>query len=132
MREIKNSVSPAQSLPSANRTASANGDEVDLKGFDSAVAIADIGLWQDGSHLFKLQETDTPGTGYSDVAAADLVGAFVAVTSLTTDGMNQRVAYIGNKRYIRVVSIQSGSPSVSGLQAAVMVVRAHAAGKPTA
>lgn len=131
MREIKNQVSPAQSLASANRTASANGTGVDLKGFDSALVLADIGLWQDGSHLLKIQESDDDST-YTDVASTDQVGSFTAVTSTATDGMTQRAAYIGVKRYIRVVSTQSGSPSVSGLQAAAMVVRAHAGGKPTA
>lgn len=123
MRDLKNNISEATSLAPAARTASVNGTGVDLRGFDSAVCIAQVGTITDGTHTPKLQESDDDVT-YTDVAAADLIGSFANLAS----NVNQRVGYIGAKRYVRAVSTVAGA-TTGGVYGA-LIVRGHPAQAP--
>lgn len=92
-----------QAVVPAQKTASENGPDVDLKGFDAATIIANVGAVAAAGISLKLQEADDDGAGapdvYADVDAGDLVGAFAALAANTP----QKVGYIGTKRWIRVV-----------------------------
>jgi hypothetical protein len=79
---------------------------VDLQGYEGAEAVIQVGTVTDGTHTPKLQESDDNST-WTDVAAANLNGAFVALASNTV----QRVGYIGSKRYIGIVVTVTGSPA---------------------
>ncbi len=125
MQDLKNNISIATSLAPAARTASANGTGVDLSGFDSAVAVITPGAITDGTHTPKLQESDDDTT-YTDVGAADLIGSFAAIAANT----NQKVGYIGAKRFIRVVSTVAGATN-GGVYGAT-VIRGHARNYPIA
>lgn len=133
-RDLKNNVDASQSIAPAERTASVNGTGVDLQQFDSAMGVFNAGLWTDGSFTPKLQESDAEGSGYTDVASADLDGAFTDVDSLTTDNSVQRVGYKGNKRYIRMAVDEAGaSPAAStGLVFGATIHRGHPHGAPAA
>jgi hypothetical protein len=74
------------------------------------------GLWTDGSHTFAIQESDDNFSTNNAVAVADMLydgnadstnGTFTGITAATTTV--QRIDYIGRKRYVRVVTTESGT-----------------------
>ncbi len=127
LRDLKNNLDAVQSLAPAARTASANGAAVDLQDYGGAMAVVSLGLWTDGSFTFKLQESDSQGSGFTDVVAANLIGAFTVVDGVDDDNTVQRVGYRGIKRYLRAVETEAGaSPAAgTGLVAGVNIVRGY-------
>lgn len=127
LRDLKNNLDAIQSIPPAVRTASVNGAAVDLQDYGGAMAVVSLGLWVDGSFSFKLQESDSQGSGFTDVAEADLIGAFTVVDGVDDDNTVQRVGYRGIKRYLRAVETEAGgSPAAStGLVFGVNIVRGY-------
>lgn len=106
MKDLYHSIAtPAVSITSAAQTSTATGTGVDLSGYESAVVIFTPATKTDGTHTPTIEESDTSGSGYSTVAAADMIGTLAALTSNTV----QKVGYIGNKRYIRAVVTVSGT-----------------------
>lgn len=129
MLDLNSHVSVAQSI--APRTfdtdGTVDGSDVDLANFDAAVVLLEAGTWAtDGSYAFNIQHADDDGAGspdtYSDVAAADLDGSEITVTSASNDNVVAAVGYIGNKRWLRVQMTTSGNTSGT-LEAAAHVVR---------
>lgn len=123
MKSIKDTHDVAVSLNPKARTATATGSAVDLKGYESALVVIDIGLLSDGataSWAFKVQHSG-PGA-WADVGSAYYDGAFTAVATSGADNTTQRQAYIGERRYIRVVQTLTGSAS-TGLVSGALVVR---------
>jgi hypothetical protein len=116
MKDLKNNIALSQSLAPAARTASANGTGVDLQGSESAVVMFSLGALTDGTHTPKVQESDASGSGYTDVAAADLIGSLSALSANSI----QQVGYIGNKRYIRAVLTVAGA-TTGALSSAVVI-----------
>lgn len=116
MRDIKSELDPIASLaPAARTNGTANGTGVDLRDFDGAMAVFNVGVITDGTHTPKLQESDDDST-YNDVAAADQLGTLAALAS----NVNQKVGYIGIKRYVRAVSTVTGA-TTGGVYAALVV-----------
>ena len=106
----------AQDLAHTNTTTAL----LDCQNFGSAEILLAIGALTgvDGSNKLtpKLQECDTTtGTGFTDVAAADIDGAFTVVDATTKDSTIQRIAYIGGKRYVRVVLTYAGTAISAGV-----------------
>ncbi len=132
-RDIKNNVDAPQSIAPAARTASVNGASADMQNFDSAMGVWNIGLYTDGDFLAKLQESDDDSV-FTDVAAADLDGAYTSVDDVSKDNTTQRVGYKGNKRFFRMVITEAGaSPAPgTGLVSGGVINRSHAHGTPVA
>ncbi|MEE4384168.1 MAG: hypothetical protein V2J02_19385 [Pseudomonadales bacterium] len=129
-RDLASNISPAHSIaPDADRTATATGAGVDLRGFDSAAAVVHFGAVTDGGWTPKLQESDDDST-YTDVAAADLVGEFVEAVA-ASDNTVQCVGYRGNARYIRVV-VEETTASTTGAEFGAVVVRGDPLQAPAA
>lgn len=86
---------------------------IDLQGFNSALVVINTGaIVGAGNFTPKLTECDTSGGTYTDVAAADLNGAFPAVLAASTI---YKVGYRGNKRFIKtVLTLNSGTSIVAG------------------
>lgn len=103
------------SLGPAARTATANGTGVDIANVGEATVHFIVGTITDGTHTPKLQESDNNST-WNDVAAADQAGTLAALASNT----NQKVSYIGAKRYIRAVSTVAGA-TTGGVYSAIVV-----------
>lgn len=105
-RDLEARLDVAQSLvPTGNRNASANGTGADLRGYDGALVTITADTITDGTHTPKVQESDDDST-YTDVAVGDLAGtALVAITAASV----QKIAYVGLKRYIRVVVTVAGA-----------------------
>lgn len=120
-RDGTSSFDVVESLRPAVHTAT-DGQEVDLRGCDSAMIACSTGAiagTANAATLIKLQESDTSGSGYTDVAAADVIGT--QPTTLTANTIYQ-FAYIGDQRYIRVVIANGGATSVA---ASGVVVKGH-------
>ena len=125
-RDLASNLFPAVSLDVAVFTSDQNGTGVDLAGYESAVALFIFGASGDtlsGSVkvLPVLQESDDDGT-YTDVAAADLVGALTVVDDPAEDSLVQKVGYIGSKRYLRTKFDFTGTHT-NGIECSGVVVR---------
>lgn len=130
MKDLKSNLNLAGTLFPAARTASANGTGVDLQGYQGAMAALTTGVITDGTHTVALEESDDNSV-FTAVAAADLIGAFTALTTAASDDNSvQRVGYIGNKRYIRAAVTVAGA-TTGGIYG-VTIVRGAAALAPLA
>lgn len=104
LKDLKNNLEAFNSLVPAARIATANGTGYDSAKVNGVIAVVSVGTVTDGTHTFKLQESDD-NSAFTDVAVGDLIGSFVAATSNSV----QRVGYTGIKRYVRVVQTVSGA-----------------------
>lgn len=101
----------APSLVPAARTAAAavNGTGVDTSGCDTVTCYANVGVWTDGTHTFKIQDSADNST-FADLAApASLIGAFTVVSSAPTASNNQEVGVLNCRRYVRLVVTTAGA-----------------------
>jgi hypothetical protein len=117
MIDYKAGATPATSIAPIVKTASVNGTGVDLAGYNGAQLVFHCGVVTDGTFTPSIEESDSSGSGYAAVAAADTIGSLVAMTS----GSIQSVGYAGTKRYVRPVITVSGSPSTGAVVAAVVI-----------
>lgn len=125
-RELYNHVLEATSLTPAARSANTavNGTGVDLLGFESALILVTAGVITDGTHTIKLQESADNST-FTDVAAGDQLGTPPGpLTSGVGGSASACWAYVGSKRYIRVVATTAGA--TTGGVFAASVLRGHA------
>jgi hypothetical protein len=108
-------------LRSANATV--NGIGVDLSGtgnfFRAAMLLVIAGAITDGTHTFKLQESDD-NSSFTDVGAGDLQGSLTAVTTGNQNSV-QRLSYLGSKRYLRAV-VTTATATTGGNTAAVILM----------
>lgn len=112
MRDIYHNFAVVPAMASSSKGAAVEGGAIDLAGFDSALIVVNTGaITGDGDFSFKLQESDAAGTGFTDVAPADVLGA--APETLGANGV-YRVGYIGSKRkrYIRLAVTKEGGTSI--------------------
>ncbi|MBC7193872.1 hypothetical protein [Marinobacter sp.] len=121
--DLYNNLSVATTLAPAARTANANGSAVDLQGYEGALIQAIVGTITDGTHSLTVEES-ADGATWTAVAAADLQGSFANLVSNT----NQKVGYLGTKRYIRVNAAVTGA--TSGGVYAVVVLRGNSRKHP--
>ena len=123
MRDLKPVVDFLNSCRPAARTATVTGTGVDLARKNGAVAHLHVGTVTDGTHTPTLEESDDDTT-YTTVAAGDLKGSFAALATNT----DQRVGYLGSKRYVRVKVTVSGT-TTGGVYGAT-ILRGFAAKQP--
>lgn len=127
MRDLKSNVDAVISLSPAARNATANGTGADLQGYEGALALVQFGTWTDGTHTPSLQESDD-NSAFTNVAAADMLGSFTAVSSAGGSNTVQRVGYIGSKRYVRGVMTVSGA--TTGALSSIAIARGVPARRP--
>ncbi len=117
------------------------GTGIDLQGYSAATVVCSVGaLTNSGSSPpekweFKLEESDSSGSGFSAVDSDDILldygkndgsvssGVFATVDADTLDldeNQNISVGYIGSKRYIRVVATPSNTPGNTPLAVSVI------------
>lgn len=138
MRDQHSNIKSVDHIPAAAFTATqtpANG--VDLKGFDAAEFLISVGVVTNianspqPSWAFKLQESDSQASGFTDVVtAADVLvgsakspvtapdsstGVFLTVDAAAEDATLYRVGYVGAKRYVRVVATAANTPGSTPL-----------------
>jgi hypothetical protein len=126
-RDFKSNYDVVNSLIPAVRTATGTGDNVDLKGYDSACVEFGVGtMATDGTFTCQLQES-ADGTTFGTVAQANLLGTFTAYGT-ANDPNIQRVGYIGTARYVRAVAVFAGTGTGGIVYANIH--RAHPDRKP--
>ena len=105
----------------------ATGQAVDTRGFDSLTFAVCVGaIAGAGNMTLAVQESDASGSGYADVAAADLEGSTLPAVLLTNTAL--KVGYRGTKRYVRLFgTLNSGTSVAVGANA----ILGHAAIAPT-
>lgn len=120
-QDLQNALDVTQSIePAGNRTATTNGTGADTKDHQRTALVAFLGVITDGTWTPIAEESDTLGSGYTAVAAADLSGAFTAATS-ATDQAVQSVGYKGSKRYVRVTLEETVASTTGALFSAAVV-----------
>jgi hypothetical protein len=129
MRDLKSNIKPVQTLIPATRTAAANGNGVDLAGFNGASVLFSngaIGGTASPTFTFEVQESDDNAT-FTAVADKDLRGVEPVITAAN---QVSQVSYIGYKRYIRGVlkTVTGTSPT---LDCSATVVLGRPANAPT-
>ena len=141
MRDISKDISPAYSIINSVKTAAANGTGVDLQGYNSALAVVDVGAEGDtlsGSVYFEisLEHSDDNST-YTDCAQADIVDGTIAAGGIwlmldgtaggnpDSAGSSHQVGYVGGKRYVRLVLAKTGTHS-NGTPISGMILRGNA------
>lgn len=103
-----------QSVRPQSVTGAVNGQEIDTAGYDEALIILDVGaITATGTLDVKMQETDTSGSGYADIASA----AFSQKTNATQNTMYVARLKLDSprKRYIRVVATQATAAVLAGV-----------------
>lgn len=114
---------------------------VDLQGYSAATVLVSIGALADsgGSPLenweFKIQESDTSNSGFSEVDEDDLLleygkndgsvssGVFATVDANEDEldeNQNLTVGYIGSKRYIKIDAVANNSPGNTPIAVSVI------------
>lgn len=120
-RDVRLELDPKQSVVPQSIGGAVNGTDVDLAGAEAALVVLSNGAATTGATV-KIQESDTGGgAGYTDVADTDLIGVTGNPTGVAqTASTIVKVSYIGNKRFVRVIT----TAGTAALFDAV-VVRAH-------
>lgn len=127
MRDLASNIKVVTALSPAVQAATVNGVAVDTLGHGSCAFVLNTGaIVGAGDFGAKLQESDASGSGYTDVAAADLVGSFVATAVADAAA---KVSYIGFKRYVRLVLTKAGGTSIA---AGAIAILAHSETRPVA
>ena len=123
-RELKSTTSPVVAL---NTTAissdtTTNGVIIDTAGFESILFVIQSGTLADGTYTPLIQEGDDSGlSDAASVADADLTNTEASVAfAATDDNKSKSIAYVGDKRYVRL-NIVSASTSSGGTLSAVAV-----------
>lgn len=125
MRDIASNLKFITALSPAVQAATVNGVAVDTLGYGSCAFVLNTGaIVGAGDFGAKVQESDVSGSGYTDVAAGDLVGSFDATAAADA---TDKVSYIGHKRYARLVLTKTGGTSIA---AGAVAVLGNAASQP--
>ena len=100
--------------------------------FEALELLLVTGAYTDGNHSWVVNEADDNGSGsagaFTAVAASDLLGAFAAVNSRAGQNAVQRVAYVGKKQYVQVVSTETGT---TGLLYGIVAIPGYPRNLPT-
>jgi len=96
------------------------GTEIDTQGFEALTFLFQAGTLTDGTYTPLVQESDTSGSGYTNVVDADLIGT-EAAAALDTSNTASRIGYVGKKRYVKI-SLVSTSTSSGGTLGAIAVL----------
>jgi hypothetical protein len=96
--EVKQAIAPQV----AGSDGAVNGTSISLSDNLSAVVVFSVGTLTDGSFTPSVEESDDGGSTWTAVAAADLRGTLVAVTT-SNDPKIQQVVYQGELGMIRPV-----------------------------
>ncbi len=125
---LRNTLVTTSLAPAARTNGTSNGTGVDLRGFDAAVISVAFGAYTDGTHTPSVQHS-VDGTTYTNVAPADLDGAFTVVNNAGGANTIQSAGYIGSQRYVRAVMTVSGA--TTGAFSAVSVIAGLPHNSPT-
>ncbi|MEQ8309029.1 MAG: hypothetical protein RIA09_21070 [Hoeflea sp.] len=125
MRDQASNIGVVQAVAPAVLSATNTADPIDLLGFNAATVVINTGaIVSSGNFTATLQESEDGSTGWTDVAAAHLVGTLPA--TLEANSVYKQ-GYIGYRRYIRTVLTKNSGTSIA---AGVTIVKGHPADAP--
>lgn len=113
MKDTFHTSKAVQAIVPAVKTAAGNGSPIDLAGFDSALFVINTGaIAGAGDFGVVLQESDESGSGFTDVADADILGSVPATLAASSA---YTLGYIGSKRkrYVRLNVTTAGGTSIA-------------------
>jgi hypothetical protein len=121
MKDLKNNISVVQTIAPVAGDADATGASVDLQGYESCTFVINLGtagITLSGSNKieFELEESTDDSTWTDVTASASVIGATpdssgkIATYDASSEADSAAtVAYIGDKRYVRVIANFSGT-----------------------
>jgi len=124
MRDLHNNIKAEVALDTAaiSSDTTTAGNIIDMQGFGSVEFVMQSGTLTDGTYTPLIEEGDA--SNLSDAAAvadSDLLGTEAnAAFASTDDNAVNKIGYIGNKRYVRLSIVSSGT-STGGTLSAVSV-----------
>lgn len=131
-KDLYNIVNEGRSIAANEYSATADGTAIDLQGYESCEVIVDVGViggTDTPTFPMTVQESDASGSGFTDVAAADLQGGLLADVVAANDDQLHVRGYIGEKRYVRVqIGAVTGTNPV--LDVSATFVKSHARHQP--
>lgn len=129
MRDLHNNILPKVAFNTVAITSdtTTNGVEIDLQGYEGCEFVIMTGSLTDGDYTPLIQESDTSGSYSGSVDDSDLLGteAEAAFTDNTDDNKVARIGYIGNKRYVRLSIVSTGTTSGATVGAIVLLGKAY-------
>jgi hypothetical protein len=118
MRDLYSNLGARLGLAAAVQSASVEGPAIDLQGFESAAFVISTGaIAGSGDFSAKLQESDTSGGTYTDVAE-DQVDSDAPETLAASSAY--RLGYRGHKRFVRLALVKAGGTSIAAGATAVL------------
>jgi hypothetical protein len=120
MRDNLNNAKVSKAFAYASRTASANGEIIDTRGFDSLTFLIQLATvtTADATNFFTFTLQHGDDSGLSDAAtvtaATGLLGSNLVVNDSTTQSdMIGMMGYAGGKRYVRLVATETLTASAA-------------------
>lgn len=120
-QDIYNNLAPILSVaPAVLTDGTVNGSQADLARYEGAMVIVATGTITDGSHTAILEESNTSGTGFTTVAAGDILGSVPGALT-TQENTRFKFGYKGTKRFIRVSVTTTGATDGGALAAMIIL-----------
>ena len=115
MRDFVNNFSVVAAVVPQGLTATNTSAAISVAGFDGITIVGNAGaIVGAGNFTPKIQECETAGGTYTDVAAIDLIGVFPAVILTNT---TFKVGYKGGKGFLKTVNtLNSGTSLALGME----------------
>lgn len=114
--DVKRAISP---VSVADNTAQVS-QVLDVRNYSAAALLIATGSIADADATFAvlLEESNTSGSGYTTVAAGDLIGtAALAGFTFADDDKARKIGYRGSKRYIRATITPANNASAAVISA---------------
>jgi len=135
LRDSYNGFKVDSAFDYAGRTASANGEIIDLQGFGGCGFVIQLATvtTADGSNYFTFTIEHGDASNLSDAAvvtsATGLLGSNLVVNDTGQSDTVSKMGYVGGKRYVRLVATETGTASAAF---SAVAVRTLATAQPVA
>jgi len=118
MRDLYSNIGAVLALAPAVKTAAGDGVAIDTYGFVSVAFVVNTGAVAGaGDFGVKLQESDASGSGFTDVAAAQVRSNAPATLAASS---SYKLGYLGFKRYVRLALTTAGGTSIAAGAVAIL------------
>ena len=109
-RELVHSLACKDLLADASVSIATTTTYLDTQNYDAATFLITAGATAPAPTSIVMEESDASGSGYTTVAAAEVIGA--ADIASWAVSKTFRLGYVGTKRYARLVITPNGATTV--------------------
>lgn len=88
-------------LSRTSRSASATSSSVEIGTAEAQMLVLEVSNYTGGTHAFQFEESDSSGSGFSQVADNLKSGDSAPSVTGTGDEGTYKLGYIGNSKYLR-------------------------------